>query len=290
MNQPSERRIDPLTGFSVQVVGARQDRPNQPSGSCPFCVGGTEAPEPYDVRAFPNRWPSFPDDRGEVVLYSPTHDGALWTLGAAQVRKVIDLWAERTEVLGARPDVAYVLVFENHGPAVGATIDHPHGQIFAFDSVPDLPARELARLASGQPLLEADPEGERIVAEHRGWRAWVPFASVYPYGVRIAPLQAQPDLPALDADERDGLAAMLLDVLARFDRRFASPMPYMMWFHQRPTDGGSWPGATLHLEIAGPWRSEGVMRFVAAGELGSGTFINPVVPEAAAAALREAGP
>ena len=284
----TERRIDGLTGFVVQVVGARQDRPNLPSTGCPFCVGGIEAPEPYDVKAFANRWPSFPDDRGEVVLYSPVHDAALWSLGPEQVRKVVDLWAERTEVLGAREDIAYVLVFENHGPAVGATISHPHGQIFAFDTVPDLPARELARLAGGHSLLEDDPGRERIVAEHHGWRAWVPFASVYPFGLRVAPLTARPDLPSLDGPGRDGLVAMLVDVLARFDRCFAIPMPYMMWFHQRPTDGGNWPGATLHLEIAGPWRSEGVMRFVAGGELGSGTFVNPVPPETAAAQLRRA--
>ena len=30
------------------------------------------------------------------------------------------------------------------------------------------------------------------------------------------------------------------------------------------------------------------MRFVAGGELGSGTYFNPIVPEAAAAALRDA--
>ena len=63
-------------------------------------------------------------------------------------------------------------------------------------------------------------------------------------------------------------------------------MPYMMWFHQRPFDGGAWPGAHVHLEIAVPQRAPGVMRFIAGGELGSGVFVNPVVPEAAAAELR----
>lgn len=284
----SRLRVDPLTGFEVQVVGARQDRPNRPDTGCPFCVGGTEAPDPYRTRAFVNRWPSYPDDRCEVILYSPDHDASLWSLGPAGARAVIDLWAERTSALGRRPDVDYVLVFENHGPDVGATIAHPHGQVFAFDRVPALPAQELARLAAGHALLEDDPAGERVVAEAGGWRAWVPWASVYPHGLRVAPLARRPDLPSLDDDQRDGLAAMLVDVLARLDRRYARPMPYMMWFHQRPTDGGAWPQAWLHLEIAGPWRAEGVMRFVAAGELGSGAYINPVPPEVAAAALRDA--
>ena len=62
----------------------------------------------------------------------------------------------------------------------------------------------------------------------------------------------------------------------------------MLWIHQRPTDGGAWPEAHLHLHIVSPMRSPDVQRYVAAAELGSGEFINPVVPEDAAAALRGA--
>jgi len=60
----------------------------------------------------------------------------------------------------------------------------------------------------------------------------------------------------------------------------------MFWFHQQPVDGGPWPSAHVHVEIAVPERAPGVMRYVAAGELGSGLYVNPVEPEAAAAALR----
>jgi len=49
----------------------------------------------------------------EVVLYSPDHDASLASLGREHVRRVIDLWAERTETLLARPEIKYVLVFEN---------------------------------------------------------------------------------------------------------------------------------------------------------------------------------
>ena len=69
--------------------------------------------------------------------------------GVEGARKVVDLWCERTEALGARDDVAYVLVFENRGEEVGATIAHPHGQIYAYDGVPDVPLTELRRAARG---------------------------------------------------------------------------------------------------------------------------------------------
>jgi UDPglucose--hexose-1-phosphate uridylyltransferase len=65
-------------------------------------------------------------------------------------------------------------------------------------------------------------------------------------------------------------------------------MPFMLWFHQRPFDGGTWPAAWLHLHLAPLLRAPGTPRFVAAGELGSGVWFNPVEPADAAARLREA--
>jgi UDPglucose--hexose-1-phosphate uridylyltransferase len=289
----SEFRYDTLTGEWVAVSGARQGRPNRPSGDCPFCVGGLEAPEPYEVKAFANRWPIFsPGEpvelagervpgRGaaEVVLYSPDHDATLHGLGAAGVRRVVDLWAERTEALLARPEIEYVLVFENRGAAAGATIAHPHGQIYAFPFVPPLPAREAEVAARDGCPLCVRPHDELLVHESDGWRAHVPFASGWPYGTLLVPDAHVPDLAALDDAGRDGLAAGLVDLLARYDRLFDRPFPYMLWLH---------PGFHLHVHVAPPLRGPETMRYVAAGELGSGLLTNPVEPEDAAAALRRA--
>jgi UDPglucose--hexose-1-phosphate uridylyltransferase len=281
-------RTDELSGATVVVAAGRQHRPNRPADECPFCVGGVEAPEPYDVKAFPNRWPAMPDGRCEVVLYTPDHDATFPDLGLDGARKVVDLWAERTGALGDRPDVGYVLVFENRGPEVGATIDHPHGQIYAYDRVPDVPLTELRRAGRhGCPLCPA-PDPALLVATAPGWRAWVPHASAWPYALLLAPDVHRPDLPALDGPQRDGLAALLVDVLGRLDRLFGAPLPYMLWVHQRPTDGAPWPEAHLHVHVVSPMRGPGVQRYVAAAELGSGQYTNPVVPEDAASALRGA--
>ena len=155
MTLPADQRIDPYLGTVVHVVGARQARPNLPSTGCPFCVGGLEAPDPYEVHWFPNRWPAMQGNRCEVVLYTPDHDATLWSLGVSGVRKVIDLWAERTTALGRRDDVDFVLVFENRGPQVGATIAHPHGQIYAYDHVPQRPASLL--MAGWKPAPSTSP-------------------------------------------------------------------------------------------------------------------------------------
>jgi len=277
-------RRDPLTGALVAVNAERQARPNRPDDErCPFCVGGLEAPEPYDVRAFVNRWPSFPDERCEIVLYTPQHDATFWSLGVDGAPAVVDLWAERSAALGARDDIAYVLVFENRGAEVGATIPHPHGQIYAYTDVPPVPAAELT--AATCALCAEDP-GDRAVAAVGGWRAWVPHASVYPYGLVVAPVEHEPDLPSLSHESRRDLASVLVDVLHRLDRLWDRAMPYMLWFHQRPFDRDLWPNAHVHLEIAVPQRGPGLQRFIAASELGSGVFVNPVTPEQAAAELR----
>ncbi len=286
-----EVRVDPLTGQEVVIVAGRQHRPNLPAaGRCPFCVGGTEAPEPYDVRWFVNRWPPMPASRCEVVLHSPDHDASWSTLGPDRATRVVDVWAERTAALGGRHDVAYVLVFENRGAEVGATIAHPHGQIYAFGEVPPVPAAELARAAAAGCALCAPPAPERLVAAAEGWRAEVPLAPAWPYGLVVAPDDHVGDLPSCSAAQRHGLAVILVDAVGRLDRWFGAPAPYMCWVHQRPTDGGSWPAAHLHVHLAPLWRAPGVARFVAAGELGSGVMFDPVTPEQAADDLRSAAP
>ncbi len=277
----TDLRVDPHLSTRVHYVGSRQRRPNLPTSGCPFCPGGLEAPEPYDVRWFTNRWPAMPGDRCEVVLYTSDHDASLASLGAAGVRRVIDLWAERTATLGARDDVDLVLVFENRGAEVGATIAHPHGQIYAFDHVPQ---RSLARLTAGwQP--DSEP-GDRIVVEHDGWRAVVPHSNPFPISLSIAPVERRPDLPGLSDDEREALAELLVDVFGRLDRLFDLPLPYMMWLNQRPTVPAGFEDAWFNIEVVSPWRSVGVQRFIAAAEVATGEYFNPVIPEELAGRLR----
>lgn len=278
-----ELRIDKLTRAPVVLTKARQTRPDRPTGTCPFCPGGLEAPEPYLVRWFPNRWPPLEKDRCEVLLFSPEHGAALWQLGVEGVRRVVDLWVERTVALGQKDGVAYVLLFENRGAEVGATIDHPHGQAYAFSEVPQAALRELTL---GRCALCDGPPDRVVVSRSGPWKAWCPEASAYAYELRVAPSSHVQSLPALSDEHRNDLAVVLVDVLARLDQLFDSPMPYMFWWHQRPTDDGEWPLAHLHAHIAPLLRAPGTPRFVAAGELGSGVFFNPVLAEDAAVKLR----
>ena len=276
-------RIDPHSGTVVHIVADRQNRPNLPSSECPFCVGGLEAPEPYTVRSFPNRWPALEESYCEVVLYSPVHDESLATLSLQNMSELIQLWADRTTALRALPHGEHVVIFENCGAEIGATISHPHGQIYAFDHVPERPARHLR--SAWQP--EENP-GDRLVLEMNGWKVWAEYASVHPVSLRVAPVERIADLPSLNDAQCDALSLVLQRSFSALRHIFDSPPPYMMWWNQSPRTSGDWPAAWLNMEIVSPWRHTGVPRYIAGVEVATGEYFNPVDPADVAARLRQA--
>jgi UDPglucose--hexose-1-phosphate uridylyltransferase len=276
-------RIDPLTGAYVVVTPWRQHRPNLPEGVCPFCPGGLEAPGPYDVLHIPNRWPALPGGCHEVILHSPDHNSSFPALGEDRSAQVVELWSARTAVLGSREDVGYVFIFENHGRAIGSTIEHPHSQIMAFSVIPPIPGSELSR--SDCDLCK-DPGDGLMVTRGPGWQASVPWAPSWPYEMLISPRRHVADLPTAGPRLRGGLGVILVDCLTRLERLFGHGAPYMLWIHQRPASGGDWPAAHLHLHLAPALRAPGMIRHLAAAELGAGVFFDPVDPREAAAQLR----
>ena len=321
----TERRYDPVTGEWRMFAGDRQDRTFLPPDDlCPLCPtrpGGpaTEIPLPaFDVVVFENRFPALtrhppePAVAGtelypvtasaganEVVVYSDDHRRGLGELDVAHVGRIIDVWAERYVELGRRPEVGYVFIFENRGEAVGATITHPHGQIYAYPDIPPRARQELdaaaAHLARTGRCVYCDvlareaSDGARVVAATPGFLAYVPFAARFPYELHVAPRRHTPTLTELAADERLALAELLRAVARGYDRLFGFPLPYVMSMHQAPTDGGDHAAVShLHLELTPLHRAADRLKFLAGSELGAGAFINDGAPEETAARLRAA--
>lgn len=321
----TERRRDPVTGEWRTFATHRQDRTFlPPADQCPLCPtveGGvpTEVPwSAFEVAVFENRFPSLVPSppspsvaamgvydvepaagATEVIVYSDDHHATLTSLGVDRIRLLIDVWAERYAVLGGRDEVAYVFVFENRGETVGVTLHHPHGQVYAFPEIPPLAARELAaarsHLAAHGTCVMCDvvgqerTEGVRLVGHNEGFVAYVPFAARFPYEVHVASHRHAPSLLDLSDPERDALASMLSDVVARYDGLFDFPLPYVMSMHQAPTDDGDWQSVShFHIEFTPFHRSASKLKYLAGSELGGGAFLNDVAPEQAAASLRGA--
>lgn len=318
----TERRFDPTSGTWVTFAGHRQDRTFLPSvTNCPLCPTSphgatTEVPRSsFQMAVFDNRFPALApgaeaqdaDDglyrrsaatgRCEVVVYSDKHDATLATLGRDRVRLLVDVWADRYDVLAAEPGVRYVMPFENRGAAVGVTLEHPHGQVYAY---PDVPTRVAAKLTAARDhhertrrcvhcdVVAAESAAQaRIVTRSDDVIAFVPYASRFPYEIHVVPaghLQRLSDSPG---GLRDQIADVLHRVLVGYDRLFDRPLPYVLAVQQRPVGEGNWDEIShVHIEITPPHRAADKLKYLAGSELAAGSFIGDVLPETAAAALR----
>ena len=221
------------------------------------------------------RWQSL---RGEarVICFSPRHDLTLAEMSQAEIRQVVELWAQQTEELGAR--FQWVQVFENRGDLMGASNPHPHGQIWATDSLGAIAAREEAQQRAyydraGRPLLldYAEQElqrGERIVVQNRSWLAVVPFWAVWPFETLLLPKEPVRRLPDLDAGQCRDLAEILQRLLIKYDNLFEVSFPYSMGWHGAPFNGDAGRHWQLHAHFYPPLlRSATVKKFMVGYEM-----------------------
>lgn len=233
---------------------------------------------------------------GRVVCFSPRHDLTLAEMDVADLARVVDVWVDQYNELGAQPLVNYVQIFENRGAMMGASNPHPHGQIWATEHVPLNVAREQEAqqeyfAAHGRSLLSdyLDLEladGARIVSTNDHFVALVPFWAVWPFETLVVSRRHVGALPDLQAEERAGLADILKQLTTRYDNLFQVSFPYSMGFHQRPTDGGDHESWHLHAHFYPPLlRSATVRKFMVGFEL-LGEAQRDITAESAAERLR----
>jgi len=178
-----------------------------------------------------------------VICFSPRHDLTLPEMETADIRKVIDVWAEQLADLGAA--YRWVQIFENKGSTMGASNPHPHGQIWASNFLPTLPAKEDANQRAyyqryGKPLLfeyaaQEIADGARTVVMNDSWVAVVPYWAVWPFETLLIPLRHVSRLTELNDDERTQLADILKQLTTRYDNLFEVSFPYSMGWHGAPT-------------------------------------------------------
>ncbi len=313
----SELRWHPLLREWVSITAKRQHRPQMPKDWCPFCPGSGKVPDRYDTFLYPNEFPAFSADyphfeekpglfastgsRGscDVVLYHSDHNLVPSAMTAEHWERVVETWRARTEQLFANPDVAYVYIFENTGEAIGVTMPHPHGQIYAMPFVPPLVARELE---SAREHFERESEclycrllaeeltaRTRIVLETENFAAFVPFHARFPGEIQIYPKRHTPSLPDLTPDERRELAHVIKAIRMKYDNLWGFPIPLMMTVRQQPVRGEH-PYFHFHVEFLPIQRSREKIKYLAGAESGAGLFLNDTVAEEKAAELRAIHP
>ncbi|HEY5319980.1 MAG TPA: galactose-1-phosphate uridylyltransferase [Galbitalea sp.] len=230
--------------------------------------------------------------RCEVVCFSPETQGSFGTQTPSRARTVIEAWADRTEALSALPGIQQVFPFENRGEAIGVTLHHPHGQIYAYPYVTPRTTRLLESIERFGPdlferILETERASERVVLSGEHWTAFVPFAARWPIEVHMLPHRHLPDFAATNREERDELATLYLKLLRGIDKLYDTPTPYIAAWHQAPVNVGR-DDIRLMLQVTSPRRAESKLKYLAGSESAMGAFIGDVPPEESAAKLKEA--
>ncbi|HUJ94436.1 MAG TPA: UDP-glucose--hexose-1-phosphate uridylyltransferase [Terriglobales bacterium] len=334
--QEPHRRFNPLTREWILVSPHRAERPwrgqreqSTPpvdqayDPSCYLCpgnerAGGARNPNYTSTFVFTNDFAALKPDtqadrqdesgRGllrseseagicKVVCFSPRHDLTLARMTVPEIEQVVNTWAEQYAEIAALPYINYVEIFENRGEIMGCSNPHPHGQIWANQTVPNEPRKE-----EGSQKAYAEKYGScllcdylkleeqartRIVVEDSDFAVLVPFWAVWPYEVLLVSKAHISDMNSLDSSLRHGLADIFQQITVRYDNLFETSFPYSMGFHQAPTDSQPHPEWHLHAHFYPPLlRSASVRKFMVGYELLAGPQ-RDITPEVAAATLRD---
>jgi UDPglucose--hexose-1-phosphate uridylyltransferase len=266
----------------------------------------TELPQgQYDIAVFDNRFPSMAlaaheppssivetlpaNGACEVVVFTQDPEASLGSLELSHLDLLLQVWGDRTRVLGGNSQIQYVLPFENRGVEMGVTLLHPHGQIYSYPFVPPVPARMQERQQAYyqenqrgllQDLIQKEIEDkQRIIYLDEEAIAFVPVCARYPYEVWIATIEPVATFIDLTAQQRSGLAKALKTVTLKYDGLWKRPFPYLMAWFQAPTDGQPHPEAHLHAELYPPYRTQDRLKYLAGTELAAGMFANDALPE-----------
>lgn len=334
LTEHSHRRFNPLTREWIIVSPRRTTRPWQGQientspnvlpeydSHCYLCPGNKRADDKINpvypgVFVFDNDFaalqPDVPEgnqnigdlliserERGicRVVCFSPNHSLTLSRMNAGDIKNVVDEWANQYVELGSKPFVDNVQIFENRGEMMGASNPHPHCQIWASESMPNEPAKEIRSqrdyweehgscLVCDYLTLE-QKSGQRMVCENEFFAVIVPFWAVYPFEVIVIGKDHRGSVDEFKEQERSGFADILKRTATRYDNLFLTPFPYSMGFHQKPTDGGDHGYAHFHAHFYPPLlRSATVRKFLVGFEI-LGSPQRDITPESAAARLRD---
>jgi len=301
--------------------GAVEDEVVRITAPCPFCPGNESLTPPeiwavgreggaadspgWKLRVIPNLYPALsPGAAGkgwrrevkaglaargyhEVIIHSPDHRRSLAEMEPGETVRLMRAYRLRYRELAVLPGIRQVVIILNHGRAAGASLEHPHTQVFALPLVPQVLRDELRhtrrRSRQGCPLCAeaaASKSEGRVVAENETWMAFAPYAARFPFETWLMPVRHEPGFERIVHGELEGMAEIIPRVLRGLSRLLEDP-PYNLFIHGAPCDGKDYQHYHWHVELI-PRITRG-----AGFELSTGMYINITSPEEAAKQLRE---
>jgi len=330
-NSKPHRRYNILTGEWVLVSPHRTKRPWQGKTDktmafnkqsfdekCYLCPGNTRAsgdknPNYKGTHSFTNDFSALLEDTKaetfedgllkaksesgicRVVCFSPDHSLTLPLMKVEDIYEVIKLWQKEYKTLGEKLNINHVQIFENKGDIMGCSNPHPHGQIWAQSSIPEVVLKKQIQqktyweknkrsLLSDYIQQELDKD-ERILLKNNHFVALIPYWAVWPYEAMIVPVKHYQHINQLNDKEALAFAEILKELTAKFDNLFETSFPYSSGIHQSPTDSEH-PEWHFHMSFYPPLlRSATVKKFMVGYEM----FANPqrdITAEQAAETLK----
>ena len=296
------------------------------SDSCPFCTGnekltppevmayrdyGTKPNTPgWWIRVIPNKFPAltpqgniqrimlddffrYMDGVGEheVIIEDPRHDQTIATMPQKQVEEIFLAYRERCLMLKKDPRFEHIQIFKNHGPAAGTSVRHPHSQLIAS---PITPMHIRHRVEEAMRYFDDNGEcvfcvmlkkelknKERLILETDSFAAFVPFAAKSPFETWVVPKKHDSSFESIKPQTCKELGYVMKVLLSKVYTSLKDP-DYNFIIRSSPCHEKDVEYYHWHIHII-PRVAQ------AAGfELGSGMFINTIIPENAARFLKEA--
>ena len=313
-NDHPHRRKNILTGEWVLVSPHRTKRPWQgkvekPANDqrpihdpkCYLCPGNTRAngsiTEKYehtfvftnDFAALNKESPLVKKEAGlllakgeqgicRVICFSPNHSLTLPEMELKDIEKVIALWQKEYRDLGSLAEINHVQIFENKGATMGCSNPHPHGQIWAQSSIPEIVKKKTKQqkkyFKQHQSSMLSDYLEQELAADERiilaldHFVALVPFWAIWPYEIMILPRRQMQHINQMTQAEQTEYAQVLKQSLIRLDNIFETSFPYSAGIHQAPTDGKAHKEWHWHMSFYPPLlRSATVKKFMVGYEM-----------------------
>jgi UDPglucose--hexose-1-phosphate uridylyltransferase len=291
---------------------------------CPFCEGnedktpdeiiayrnpGSQRNRPgWRVRVVPNKFPALEiegdlNKRGdgiydmmrgvgahEVIIEAPKHVISTSDLSEEQIQEV--LWVYRDRLVDLKKDarLVYGMIFKNVGPEAGASLEHTHSQLIVTPIVPISVWEEMTgslefynfrgRCIYCDMIQQELATEKRIVLDSPGFVAFCPFASRFPFETWILPKAHSSHYENIQRNGIDELSGVMKHVITKIEAALDQPA-YNYIIHTGPFDTQELGHYHWHIEIMPS------LTKAAGFEWGTGFYINPVMPEEAAAFLRE---
>lgn len=288
---------------------------------CPFCPGNEDMTpqevftlrppgrspndDGWQVRVIPNKFPAFTlkglegeDGRvkeglhesspaegiHEVIINTPDHLRGLSLMEPPEIEMILATYLVRLASLKAYPHLKSSIVIINHGQKSGASMEHPHSQLFGMANEIPLLKTEMAtaklyfedkgRCIYCDIVQEEAQAKERVLLESDHFLSFLPFASRFPFEIWVLPKRHAKDFESLTEEEKGDLAILLKRVTHKIQVGLNDPS-YNLYIHSDGFDDGA--GGYYH------WHIEMIPRLttLAGFEMGSGMMINIASPEKA---------